>query len=292
VSYKTWRIISASCLYSACLPSIMPPNYGAQGFWDARFKKEIHFEWLNDGAPIIRRIQDYLKNRANSDDLVVHPQTLHIGAGTSTLHEQILHVYKELFPEFKDVAVVNTDFSAGAVAKGMALQQYRSGPISVWEVSDILKWSHVKSLAKIYGAGDARLQVFELVVDKSTSDAISCNEDIEFGHVDEPELHPCLTRLIPETSSVDPLQVLALHLAAIVKPKGVWIILSYSSNRFPFLAGGGTGEGEADVVHADRWWEVEMVESVEAPSAAGKDGVHVPTVMHHLYVLRRTDTVA
>jgi hypothetical protein len=266
-----------------------PPSYGDRAFWDTRFLTETHFEWLGAGGPLVTHIQEHLERAAKSDGSSL-PKTLHIGAGTSVLHEHILHIYQRLYPSVDEIAVVNTDYSAEAVTKGArTMRQDMAWPTSAWETSDALSWVDVRDLAQKYGTAGAGLQTFKLVVDKSTSDAISCHEDIEIGHADRPDaettLHPLLINL---DSPIDPLQLLALHLAAIVRPGGVWLALSYSANRFPFLENGGTDK-EPDMVGASRWWRVEAVDPIEVPSAANKHGVHAPTIMHHLYRLRRTD---
>ncbi|KAI0094268.1 hypothetical protein BDY19DRAFT_912032, partial [Irpex rosettiformis] len=160
------------------------------------------------------------------------------------------------------------------------------------------------SLLEQADGGRAR-RLFGIVVDKSTSDAISCGEDISFGKetlttdTHHLSIHPMLLKLVSQiddgTSLVlEPLEILAVHLASLVEPGGLWIALSYSSHRFPFLTVKENGEDKTrrdgpKLLDASRFWEVEKVEQVDALSGGN---VYAPTVQHHLYMLRRTDVPA
>jgi hypothetical protein len=128
-----------------------PPSYGDRAFWDTRFLTETRFEWLGAGGPLVAHIQEYLEMAAKTDGSPL-PKTLHIGPGTSVLHEHILHIYQHLYPSVDEIAVVNTDYSAEAVTKGgRTMRQDVAGPTSAWETSDALSWVDVRDLAQKYG---------------------------------------------------------------------------------------------------------------------------------------------
>jgi hypothetical protein len=273
----------------------MPPEYADESFWDKRFTKERRFEWLGSGDPLLSHIRSHLEERKRASDNLPHlPLTLHIGAGTSLLSEGIIDLYEDL-GFVGDVAVVNTDFAAEAVANAerAAVPVRSSGLRSEWTKVDALSWTHNLGVARRFGEGGDGTQTFDVVVDKSTSDAISCGHDLVFrrgaGGKDE---HPAIASVVSAQGEVvlEPLRLLALHLAAIVRPEGIWVVLSYSADRFPFLRRGMAEESQPPPeLDASRWWTVETVEEVEAPSGQQREGVHAPQVTHRAYVLRRTD---
>jgi hypothetical protein len=316
---------------------IMPPSYADKSYWNTRFTKEDSFEWLGDGqATLIPYIENYLESmtKADSDSSTTQlntglPVTLHIGAGTSKLSDHILGTYQNLSTSSlireSQVVIINTDFSEEVVKRAQAAESAEAAKqdvdgsnsfLSAWHFVDALDWANMSRLRSCAFGGDSdapgidsdfgHASGFSVVVDKSTSDAISCGEGIHFVP-DEDSFHesPLLATVHPEilhkmqTSKswlFDPLQVLALHLASIVRPRGLWLCLSYSSHRFPFLmpnmSDNKVPDDEADGVvdlEISRFWNMELTKSVEAPSGIEKEGVHTPYIMHYVYLLRRTD---
>lgn len=109
---------------------------------------------------------------------------------------------------------------------------------------------------------------------------------------------------------VDPLVVLATHLAALVRPGGVWLIMSYSADRCAFLerplhsphhtpfarrhprappSGGAQAHGAAPAPpaalrHPSDFWTLEDTQAIPITSESGS----APPIFHHRYVLRRT----
>ncbi|KAH7104812.1 hypothetical protein BKA62DRAFT_815947 [Auriculariales sp. MPI-PUGE-AT-0066] len=89
---------------------------------------------------------------------------------------------------------------------------------------------------------------------------------------------------------IEPMQLLAIHLAAIVEPGSLWLALSYSSSRFDFLDsdfpvllnGGADKAGQL-------WTIAEHKEKEVQQPALDSSTVHRPPVMNHIYVLKRTD---
>ncbi len=176
-----------------------------------------------------------------------------------------------------------------------------------WEKVDLLSWEDCKGLVASSSSGEGE-ELFEVVVDKSTSDAISCGQDVSFnsealtGDHETSLTHPLIVQSLSQAESevalvLEPFKVLALHLASLVKPGGMWIALSYSERRFPFLSAsnnhknrpadeGDEGDGgEPTALDVSRFWELERVEKVDAPSGGN---AHAPVIQHHLYILRRT----
>ena len=139
-----------------------------------------------------------------------------------------------------------------------------------------------------------------VVVDKSTSDAVSCAEDVVYDGQETlsgtpRDAHPLIADLVQRSTQkkleLHPLEVLAVHLASAVEPGGIWIALSYSSDRFPFLKKHDEVAGLLDV---GLFWEVERIEPVstgaEKEEAATRT-VYTPEVSNYLYILRRTNVI-
>ncbi|KAK7695323.1 hypothetical protein QCA50_002514 [Cerrena zonata] len=220
----------------------MPPEYHLESFWDDRFTKENHFEWLGDGSnTILPPIEKYLRTKRGH-----RPRVLHIGAGTSTFSSEIFKLYGQHFGDNKveEGLIVNTDYSEVALERGKTSEEGKNKWIC-WERTDLMSWPDIQTLK--------RTQLFEIVVDKSTSDAISCNEDITFEPSKTTPNNTCplvATYIANNPDSVlklEPVELLALHIATLVRPGGIWVALSYSRYRFDFLVGVG-GEKEEHVV--------------------------------------------
>lgn len=103
-----------------------------------------------------------------------------------------------------------------------------------------------------------------------------------------------------------PLHILAVRLAYVTALGGVWIVLSYAKNRFPFLppypARIDDGRVPQDLdnsgfVHPKWLWYLERKEDIEAhqqrepreSDTKSLDLVHRPSITCTLYVLRKTD---
>ncbi|KAI0784976.1 hypothetical protein C8Q75DRAFT_776996 [Abortiporus biennis] len=295
----------------------MPPQYHLKSFWEARFNKEHHFEWLGDGKEtIIPPLHKFLtstlekqnqqtQERCQSEIEIHHhtcPRLLHIGAGTSALSNHVLDEYRSVFEKdgkkLENGTIVNTDFSEIVVERGNEERKKEEAAGCVcWEKGDMLKWEDVVKLVVSNGKRD---DLFSVIIDKSTSDAISCGEDIVFSEAEKensPTPSPLVQSFLLSHFEINelklpPMEVLALHLASVTKPGGIWIALSYSNNRFSFLNEPTKGlEGTRLVCGLH--WKLEDVYGVDAPSGQeGKEGVSfAPVVQHHVYVLRRTDTI-
>lgn len=144
-------------------------------YWSRRFIKEKSFEWLITSEQFIARIVPFLETGRT---------VLNLGSGSSDLH---VHLRK------LGAIVTNVDFAEAAVQHGTVLEEKEFG--------------NVETTFLVADATDlpAFPQKFDLVVDKSTADAISCGDG--------------LLNLIN-----------SVH--ASMKSDAVWICCSYSSSRF------------------------------------------------------------
>jgi hypothetical protein len=143
---------------------------------------------------------------------------------------------------------------------------------------------------------------YNIIVDKSTSDAISCGDDLPVRSPYRLAPSNVQANVItsPESVHVNPLHLLAVHLAYLTSTSSRWLAVSYSPDRFPFLsATADLSEQDLEaervgIVHPKRLWRVETKQEVDissgADTAADKGPpVHRPKQVHYLYVLVRTD---
>ncbi|CDO75500.1 hypothetical protein BN946_scf184935.g36 [Trametes cinnabarina] len=268
----------------------MPPDYESRQYWNARFDEEKHFEWLGDGIDtIIPHVSSFLLNPQKSGRYRsnVPARLLHIGAGTSSLSERLRELYISVYGDDVDeIAIVNTDFAETLVARKREAEAAKcamGGPQKGmrWVSADALKWNE---MSKITGSES---ELFDLVVEKSTSDAISCGEDVTYCGV-ESNLHPAFHSYLAaeqgRTLTLSPVEVFAIHLASLVRPGGLWIALTFSSNRFSFMPPS-AGE-DPSRPRASDFWTTEEVVTVDAPT--GLEGnAHAPLVQHYVYIFRR-----
>ena len=213
----------------------------------------------------------------------------------------------------------NTDYSSVAIERGRAVEGERharsrmstSSPTGKaesnrlretaeqatsrmnWEILDLLDDDSVSSLQS---------QTFDLVVDKSTSDAISCGPDLTV-----PLLRPrtqSQTDGSIDSMTLHPLDILGINLARLTNPGGRWLAISYSADRFPFLptlpstssraSTSRTESTDEEILTAARYWQLEKKEEIEIevnaePSVSeGERPVFRPKEVNYLYVLVRT----
>lgn len=139
-----------------------------------------------------------------------------------------------------------------------------------WVRADLLSWDHVSTLT--------RFAPFDVILDKSTSDAIATSSDQKFSMTDD------LSRVCPAmqeslsakpTITLSPVELLALHLVPLTQKGTAWIALSYSTLRFdslPFLA---------------EYWTLRSRTALKAPSGPVATSAHTPDVFHWVYILDR-----
>ncbi len=264
----------------------MPPDYELQSYWKTRFDGEQHFEWLGDGKDtILPHVRAFLASRASPGSSPA--RLLHIGAGTSSLSERLRELYISVYGNGVDEGViVNADFVEELVARKRAAEEARRvvggpGEGMSWVRMDALEWQELDGFVDTNGG------LFDLVVEKSTSDAISCGEDLSYS-LPGPGLHPVFNDYLKthegRTLTLSPVEVLAIHLASLVRPGGLWVALTFSTNRFPFLSAAEAVDGSSP--RATDYWSLENVVTVDAPTGA-QSNVHAPVVQHYVYLMRR-----
>jgi hypothetical protein len=258
-------------------PKKMPtstPSFGDLEYWNKRFTKENEFEWLADFTVLEPCLKQAIAERTGLTRR--RPQVLHIGCGSSALSMQL----RDLVDSPQQIH--NVDYSDVVIERNRQRENEilcssgaKREPCR-WSTLDLLSASQVLDFG---GPG------YDIIIDKSTSDAISCSEDV-------------LVRLpyrINTTGSsrschlskvaVYPLDILAIHLAYLAKPGCSWVVLSYSASRFSHL---GDEVNTGGLPRPSELWNLERHEKIEQPPDP-IDTVHRPPVMHHLYVLRRTE---
>ncbi|KAG9664718.1 hypothetical protein KCU95_g10439, partial [Aureobasidium melanogenum] len=251
-------------------------SFGDVEYWNKRFTKEEQFDWLADFAVLEPWLKKSIAERSGHDE---RPQILHIGCGSSALSIQLRGLVKS--PK----RIHNVDYSS------VVIERNRQREIELLDSSDATfeptSWSTLDllSASKIlnFGASGER---YDVIVDKSTSDAISCAEDViielpyQISNLPTTQLNHLRT-----TKTMFPLDILAHHLAYLANPGCQWIVLSYSSSRFSYWDDRVNTEG---LPHPLELWNIERHEKIEQPPDP-HDTVHRPPIMHHLYILRRTD---
>ncbi|KAG9765632.1 hypothetical protein KCU73_g349, partial [Aureobasidium melanogenum] len=251
-------------------------SFGDVEYWNNRFAKEEQFDWLADFTVLEPWLKKSIAERSGHDG---RPQILHIGCGSSALSIQLRGLVKS--PK----QIHNVDYSS------VVIERNRQREIKLLNSSEATleptSWSTLDLLSALqildFGASGTRCDV---IIDKSTSDAISCAGDVtielpyRISNLPTTQLDHSRT-----TKTMFPLDLLAHHLAYLANPGCLWIVLSYSSSRFSHWDDRDNTEG---LSHPLELWDIERHEKIEQPSDPN-DTVHRPPVMHHLYVLRRTD---
>ncbi|KAI4854902.1 hypothetical protein E4T45_03671 [Aureobasidium sp. EXF-8846] len=238
------------------------PSFGDLEYWNKRFTKEDEFEWLADFTVLEPWLKREITQRSR-------PQVLHIGCGSSALSMQLRDLVDS--PQ----SIHNVDYSEVVVEKDrqreheLLLGSKASTEPCRWSTLDLLYVSQVLDFGKSNGG-------YDMIVDKSTSDAISCSADVL---LDLPyRLNTKHSSRFPQSVQVYPLHILAINLACLARPGCSWVVLSYSADRFSYWNDGHDAEG---LPHPSELWILERHEKIEQ-SPDPDDTVHRPPVMHHL----------
>ncbi|KAI0872499.1 S-adenosyl-L-methionine-dependent methyltransferase [Hypoxylon argillaceum] len=158
----------------------MAADFEKQSYWHDRFATETAFEWLVPSETFMPFLTPYLYATETQ-------RILHLGPGTSDLHTHLR--------ARGHANVTNADYEPLALTRGRALEEAAFGDVRMsYAVADVTKL-------------DADLGTFDLVVDKSTADAVSCGGDAA-------------------------VLAMARCVRACLAPDGVWVSLSYSATRF------------------------------------------------------------
>jgi hypothetical protein len=177
-------------------------DFSSAEYWSTRFVTETSFEWLLPTSKIITFILENFHHNPESEII----KCLHLGCGTSTLGLELEEALKQRMGDKVDNQVIDSDY----VSESITLSTPR--PILNLDALDL---SDLRN--KSEGGWD-------LIIDKSTADAISCG---------------------PLIGDTEPIDVLCNNLTEVTK-KGIrWISISYSPTRFSFMSttSGGNGDG-------------------------------------------------
>lgn len=175
-------------------------DFEKQAYWRDRFSRETTFEWLVASQDLMAVIDPVLP------DLFISPASsvLQLGFGTSDLQN---HFRQRGFDD-----VTNVDYEPLAVERGRSLEKEAFGDVRMaYLVADV---------TQLPGAAGLTRKRYDLIIDKSTADAICCGGE-------------------------EALRRMANGVRGLLAPGGVWISLSYSAFRYqlddlPF---------EVDVIH-------------------------------------------
>ncbi|KAF2767308.1 hypothetical protein EJ03DRAFT_344633 [Teratosphaeria nubilosa] len=237
-------------------------TFSDQEYWEKRFRKDqCAFDWLLP-APALREIVAEVLTQTQ----VPSPRILHIGCGTSELSSELRSLVE------KASQVRNLDYSQAAVEAGMQAELRGILAQGLSPTDECTRWSQVDllSLSATLDLRKSAEEPCDIVVDKSTSDAISCGRDL-------------LTSLPYPLAATTP-----------TTPPSEANSILCTSWPFPFLApypkSKIDGLLDESVIstgfpHPGELWELEKKWRIRAPS--GKLGE--PDVFYWVYVLRRTE---
>ncbi|KAJ1973656.1 hypothetical protein H4R35_004003 [Dimargaris xerosporica] len=256
--------------------------YDEQSYWETRFDREDHFDWLgtyDTFAPILDRV-------VRSTDNV-----LHVGCGTSNIAFALLlergvrrianvdycaNVIAKMQTKCQQVCaehgfelvsadtIITASTASGRGSTGTAEQASSLLPalppaqaaIS-WHVADCMAMASYPALQHQAPGTSGHRAPFDVVLDKSLTDCISCGDD---------DKGTKLTQL-------------AAQIGQLLQPYGHWVVMSYSESRnFSQLA----------PALADYRWEAtrHVVPGPEPPPNATR-AAFAPTIYYYCYVCQK-----
>jgi hypothetical protein len=259
------------------------PSYDEEAYWDAKFKdSQDAFEWLGSGQILLDTFR-----RTYSPEIIAQktPRVLQLGSGISNLSidlaDEIIKNIGSISAEDESFssrlsAILNVDFSQQALSIGK--EQAESSGLQGMQYLrvDLRSWREIVSSTSLCS------EKLDFIFDKSTSDAISTNRDVDLSSMQDFDEATCPLLLssklnVMSLKSVDPLDLVALHLAALGGASCTWAVLSYSSSRFDFL--------NSPNSLSRSYWSIVQKQPIAAPS--GSDNLSAPPVYHWFYLLRR-----
>jgi hypothetical protein len=323
-----------------------PPDFSSKEYWQTRFGRETAFEWLARSeiiVPIVAQTaEDVLRQRKGGasthrpesqessggeltegrDERREGLRILHFGCGSSNLGSDVKTYLDQHFA--LDPSTTVEEASRGPSTPAIDIQVIdadyvppdllSSRPIPVIQL-DVLDPESLRGARAQYGQWD-------LVIDKSTADAISCGPNLPRSILEEDLLATTPGTLaddslagqdVPKGSAVEPrphgedlvepIEVLCANLARVTSKGGKWISISYSASRFahiPFPGSslGGTTETANGGMETQRpGWKVlekRPVASTSMPEGrVVRDGkgfrtVYEPDTPVWIYILERT----
>lgn len=231
----------------------MPIDFDKQEYWHHRFTTETQFEWLVPSPVFMAIIGPFLQHVPNTHDhppennnirnrQQQQPRILQLGFGTSDLQTHLRAA--------GCTSVLNIDYEPLAIERGRQLEKQTFGNVvQEYAVEDVTQLRLLPQQQK-----------FDLVLDKSTVDAVSCGGEESFLRMVR-GVWRCLIgtgkREIGEMGEGEG------------EGKGCWISLSYSSERF-------------NVDGVDELFEVRVLERILTPKLRETD----PDIYYWCYLLR------
>ncbi|KAL2000639.1 hypothetical protein VTN02DRAFT_2804 [Thermoascus thermophilus] len=250
------------------------PDYDDAAFWDTKFATGQDVgEWLTSGEELVEAVLADLERRPLPGGLEAarRPRVLHLGPGVSKLGTKLRDAFVRR--GWMGNGIVNVDFSAEAVRLGQELESGQSQAMH-WVQADLRSWTDTS-------ANLTRFAPFDVILDKSTSDAIATSEPQIFpspAGAASGSICPTVREIVDQhgTLSLSPVELLALHLVPLTQPGTTWIALSYSASRFDGLP------------RLAAHWDLVSRTALPAPSGeTSSAAAHTPQVFHWIYVLRR-----
>ncbi|BFZ53766.1 hypothetical protein PYCC9005_000797 [Savitreella phatthalungensis] len=154
-------------------------DFHRKSYWEQRFDREQAFDWLVSSEQIFLSVKHLLQPQS---------RVLHLGSGTSNLHVCLRHD--------GHLDVRNVDFAQKALDHGRQME--------LLEFGDVL---HHYSQADVTRLPANWTGTVDVVIDKSTADAVSCAGD-------------------------DAVLAMAREVSRVLSSQGIWICCSYSCSRF------------------------------------------------------------
>ncbi|KAI5917466.1 hypothetical protein F4810DRAFT_696217 [Camillea tinctor] len=185
----------------------MPPviDFDQQSYWRERFTSEMGFEWLVPSPTFMSLIEPLLLSSSSSSSSSSSPpqskKILQLGSGTSDLQNCLrARGYSD---------VTNVDYEPLALERGRAIEQREFGDVRTRYV--LADARHlVRDLRRRMGEDEGGPQgepLFDVVVDKSTADAVACG-------------------------GAEAVLAMAAGVWGCLAGGGCWVSLSYSASRF------------------------------------------------------------
>ncbi|KAF8522752.1 hypothetical protein BU17DRAFT_86654 [Hysterangium stoloniferum] len=259
------------------LPNTIPSvvrvtDFSSLNYWEHRFSSEPAFEWLQPSSYLLPTLASELQSmREQQNELAI----LHTGCGSSDLSNRLRQLCTAGEHAKHQTTILNVDFSSRAIKIGQSRELEAFGEQTAkgmcWAVVDLLHWGSLRQACAEVGK-----RQFDLIVEKSCTDAIACGPDVELQELPEDGAVSSSPQLLaPEV-------VMAVYLGRVTNPGAAWIALSYSAERFDFL--------KDRCQFASSIWTMEKVErvSTEDHTEARADLiVHRPEISHFMYTIRR-----
>jgi SAM-dependent methyltransferase len=232
-----------------------PAPFDKQEYWSQRFQQEETFEWLMPWSvlePPLRTL--------NLLPLDPTARILNLGCGNSDLP---LDLYRSGHHH-----VTSVDFVASVIDRmkercERAIGWQPPAPTHGTDPAPVPTAECPLQFLEMDCLDMSRLpaQSFQLCIDKSTSDAISCGDDDEYTK----------------------LRTLCDQVARVIQPGGTWCVVSYSRFRqYEWTEGLGQGLWRTEQI-----LEIKVEQNQDKEAEATGHVVYVPDVFQYLYVNRR-----